>query len=86
VDYHRAKQVIARGLTLRCPACGEGRVFSAVVKTNERCAECGMLFYREQGYFVGSIYINVIFTEAVIVLAFVSLLFILPTAIILHQP
>jgi hypothetical protein len=37
-----------------------------------------MVFLREQGYFVGSIYINVIFTEAVIVAAFVLSLFILP--------
>lgn len=37
-----------------------------------------MVFLREQGYFVGSIYINVIFTEAVIVIAFVVCLFILP--------
>jgi hypothetical protein len=37
-----------------------------------------MLFYREQGYFVGSIYVNVIFTEAIIVLAFIVCLLILP--------
>ncbi len=77
MNFQRAKQVLARGLRLLCPACGEGRVFSAVVKTNDRCSVCGMVFLREQGYFVGSIYINVIFTEAVIVIAFVVCLFIM---------
>jgi hypothetical protein len=39
-----------------------------------------MVFFREQGYFVGSIYVNVIFTEAVIVGVYIASLLLLPAA------
>ncbi|MFB2552280.1 DUF983 domain-containing protein [Ensifer soli] len=32
---------IRRGLSNRCPACGEGRLFRAFLKTVERCDRCG---------------------------------------------
>ncbi|MFC3693611.1 DUF983 domain-containing protein [Chenggangzhangella methanolivorans] len=30
-----------RGAVLRCPACGEGRMFSAYLKVTPACASCG---------------------------------------------
>ena len=33
---------------------------------NSECLHCGLVFEREQGYFVGAIYINVIVTEALL--------------------
>jgi uncharacterized protein (DUF983 family) len=32
---------IKRGLTCRCPACGEGRLFRAFLKPVDHCAACG---------------------------------------------
>lgn len=32
---------VKRGLRLRCPACGEGRVLSGYLKPAERCGHCG---------------------------------------------
>lgn len=34
------------------------------------CAGCGMVFAREQGYFIGAIYVNVMATESLIFFAY----------------
>lgn len=34
------------GVRLRCPSCGEGRIFSNGFQTNVRCSECGAPFER----------------------------------------
>ncbi|QIB32317.1 DUF983 domain-containing protein [Ancylobacter pratisalsi] len=31
----------ARGFRMRCPACGQGKMFGAYLKVNERCPSCG---------------------------------------------
>jgi uncharacterized protein (DUF983 family) len=45
-------------LLLRCPNCRRGRLFDSWFRMKERCACCGLSFYRESGYYVGAIYIN----------------------------
>jgi len=57
-------------LTLRCPACGESRIFARLFHLKERCESCGAIFKREEGFFVGAIMVAVVTTEAVIVLAY----------------
>jgi uncharacterized protein (DUF983 family) len=59
-----------RGLRLRCPACGEGRLYESRFKMNKECPWCGMVFAREHGYFIGAIYVNVIATESLIFIAY----------------
>jgi uncharacterized protein (DUF983 family) len=49
---------LARALRLRCPWCGEGRLFARWFRMHERCGGCGLKFEREAGYFLGSIYVN----------------------------
>lgn len=34
-------QAVRRGLRLRCPACGRGRLLSGFLRPAERCGECG---------------------------------------------
>jgi uncharacterized protein (DUF983 family) len=34
-------QALWRGARRRCPACGQGRLFSGYLATPERCSECG---------------------------------------------
>jgi uncharacterized protein (DUF983 family) len=34
-------QAIWRGARLRCPSCGEGRLFNGYLTTHERCPKCG---------------------------------------------
>ena len=57
-------------LTLRCPACGGSGIFERPFHVKERCEACGVIFKREEGFFVGAIMVAVVTTEAVIVLAY----------------
>lgn len=61
---------LQRCLLLRCPACGKGRTARAPFRVADRCSECGTIFKREEGFFVGAILINVVTTEAVILLIY----------------
>jgi uncharacterized protein (DUF983 family) len=51
-------RVLGRALQLRCPVCGEGRMFRGLLTMNRRCAHCGLWFERAPGYYLGSIYVN----------------------------
>src|SRR5262245_19848489 len=42
----------------RCPRCRKGRVFGGVVRMNPTCPVCGLPFEREQGYFLGAMYVS----------------------------
>ncbi|MCA9234614.1 MAG: DUF983 domain-containing protein [Planctomycetales bacterium] len=47
-----------RALRLRCPACGQGRLFRGWLRMNDPCPRCGRRFDRAPGYLLGSIYFN----------------------------
>ena len=66
-----------RSLKLRCPACGKGSIVGRLFHVNERCIACGVIFKREEGFFVGAIMANVIATEAIILLAYFICLFLI---------
>ncbi len=36
--------ILMRGLSGRCPACGEGHLFRAFVKVADHCEKCGEVF------------------------------------------
>lgn len=50
--------LIGRALRLRCPRCGEGRLFQGWFTMPERCSSCGFRLERPGGYYLGSSYIN----------------------------
>jgi uncharacterized protein (DUF983 family) len=52
------REMLRRAWRLRCPRCGEGRLFAGWFTMDERCERCGLRFEREHGYFVGAIYVN----------------------------
>ena len=62
-------QLIGRGLTKRCPRCGERKIYDSWFHMKDRCPTCGILFEREPGFFVGAYLINF---AVVIVLLFVA--------------
>jgi uncharacterized protein (DUF983 family) len=66
MDTGRAKRILLRGLRLRCPDCGLGPLYRAPFRMHTHCDYCGLIYEREQGYFVGAIYINVIATESLL--------------------
>jgi uncharacterized protein (DUF983 family) len=49
-------------LYARCPRCRTGKIFRRSVwlfpGMYERCSECGLKFEREDGYFLGAMYIS----------------------------
>jgi len=55
-------QIIARGLTNRCPNCGSRTLFQpgTLFRVNQRCPACGFLIERDndEGFFLGSMSLN----------------------------
>ena len=45
-------------LRQRCPRCRQGPVFRGATAMNPRCPVCGLPFEREEGYFLGAMYIS----------------------------
>jgi uncharacterized protein (DUF983 family) len=80
MDIARAKRILGRALRLRCPACGEGRLYQSLFRMRKGCPVCGLVFHREQGYFIGAIYVNVIVTESLIFFTYLSSLLFLPAS------
>lgn len=57
--------LLVRALRLRCPACGRGRLFDGWFAMLAHCPVCDFRYEREQGYFVGAIYVNFALTVLV---------------------
>jgi uncharacterized protein (DUF983 family) len=47
-----------RGLRRRCPRCGEKKIWTGYFKLAEHCPRCGLLFAREEGFWLGAYVIN----------------------------
>jgi len=54
----RAVRLLVRGLCLCCPRCGARSLFRTWFTMHEQCFACQLRFEREQGYFLGAMYIN----------------------------
>ena len=65
--FARMRRLLRRALRLRCPRCGRSPLYARYFRMHERCAACGLRYEREQGYFVGAIYINYAVTVGVAV-------------------
>ena len=58
--------MISRAAAIRrqlCPRCREGKIFRLPLRRgwlamHERCPACGLSFNREQGYFLGAMYVS----------------------------
>ena len=57
-------------LKLKCPACGRAPVFGKPFNLKTRCTACGVIFKREEGFFVGAIMANVGATEVLILIVY----------------
>ncbi len=66
--------MLGRTLRLRCPRCGEGKLFSSWFRMPRECEACGLKFEREPGYFLGSIYFNYGATALIVTVAALSML------------
>jgi uncharacterized protein (DUF983 family) len=73
MDMRRIADVLRRGIRLCCPRCGRAPLFRGMFSMFERCAACGLLLEREQGYFVGAIYVNYAATVGITMTGFLLL-------------
>lgn len=58
--------MLRRGLARRCPNCGTGHLFRGWFHMVDRCPGCGVRFSREEGFFIGALFVNFAVTEAVL--------------------
>lgn len=65
-------------IRMRCPRCREGRIFRGRFVMNDPCPNCGLIFQREEGYFLGAMYASYILSIALIVPLFLLGLVLLP--------
>ncbi|HEY7490487.1 MAG TPA: DUF983 domain-containing protein [Candidatus Tectomicrobia bacterium] len=62
----RVLRMLSRGLRLCCPRCGARTLFRGWFAMHARCAVCHFRFEREQGYFLGAMYVNYAFTVVIV--------------------
>jgi uncharacterized protein (DUF983 family) len=65
-------QALWRGVTKRCARCGERKLFRRWASMVERCPRCGHHYERGDGFWLGSIMINMAFTFATFLVVFVG--------------
>jgi ribosomal protein S27AE len=68
------RTMLGRALRLRCPRCGEGILFLGWFHMRSRCDWCGLIYEREPGFFLGSIYVNYGLTAMLTTVAYVGLI------------
>ena len=52
------RSLLGAALRQRCPRCREGRIFRGQITMNRSCPVCGLPFEREEGYFLGAMYVS----------------------------
>jgi uncharacterized protein (DUF983 family) len=55
--------VFGRVLEKHCPQCGGGALFSRPFRLHERCSACGLVYRREPGAELGSMYLGTTVTQ-----------------------
>jgi uncharacterized protein (DUF983 family) len=73
MDLLRVCRLLGRGFRLRCPRCGARTLFGGLFSMYPDCVKCGLKFEREQGYFIGAIYVNYAVTAIITIAGYVWL-------------
>jgi uncharacterized protein (DUF983 family) len=50
----------------RCPRCRQGRMFRGSLTMNDPCPVCGLIFQREEGYFLGAMYCSYVLASGLL--------------------
>ena len=58
ISFKRVLRAFRAGVFLKCPRCGMGGLFDGFFRMRPECSHCRLKFEREQGFFVGAIYVN----------------------------
>ncbi len=66
--------VMWRSWRLRCPRCGQGKLFRGWFRMHPKCDHCGLDLVREPGFYLGSIYVNYGLTAMIVTFTYVGLM------------
>ncbi len=69
------KTLLWRAARLRCPICGQGKLFCGWFSMPQRCEHCNFRFERSPGYWLGSIFVNYGLTALIVTGAYFALFF-----------
>ena len=70
LSVSRAIRLLARGITLRCPHCGEGKLLGSWFRLKLKCPECGLRTDRgEEDFFLGGMMWNIVFSEGLLLVS-----------------
>jgi uncharacterized protein (DUF983 family) len=69
-DPRTILKTLGHCLKLRCPVCGRASIVERPFNLKHICSACGVIFKREEGFFVGAIMANVVATEVFILLVY----------------
>jgi uncharacterized protein (DUF983 family) len=58
------KTLLLRALLKRCPRCGRKKIFATFFRLGASCPNCGYVFERQEGYWVGALIVNIAVAEA----------------------
>ncbi len=62
-----AIRILRRGASRRCPVCGEWKIFKGWFALQPSCPQCGFVFERREGQFIGGIGVNTMVSFTAIV-------------------
>src|SRR4051794_8631657 len=62
----------------RCPRCLQGAIYKSGMTMNTRCPSCGLPIEREEGYFMGSLYISYALASLILGLGTLAISFAAP--------
>jgi uncharacterized protein (DUF983 family) len=65
-------------LRQRCPRCRIGPIFRGRFVMNDPCPVCGLVFQREEGYFLGSMYSSYIISSGLLTIFYCLAVLLLP--------
>jgi uncharacterized protein (DUF983 family) len=65
-------------LRQQCSCCYHGRVFGGSMTMNETCPNCGVRFQREEGYFLGAMYISYGLSSIILLVAYLAVGWLFP--------
>jgi uncharacterized protein (DUF983 family) len=66
-------------LHMRCPRCHRGHLFRGLFAMNDPCPVCRLLIQREEGYFLGAMYISYALASVIIAAAYFTTAALFPT-------
>jgi uncharacterized protein (DUF983 family) len=71
-------QLLWAMLRQRCPRCRQGRMFRGLLATNDPCPVCGLIFQREEGSFLGAMYVSYVLSAVLTAVFYFTLAALLP--------